>query len=272
MEPEARSINSDKQPRSIFDSGIPQKLEDLAVAINEEHRACEGAMRSTLEHARRAGEMLIHAKTDVPHGEWEAWLKDNFEGSTRTAQGYMQVFRRWGELQETQRVADLSLRGALKELSEPSAKAASPPWKHASPPWKHASPESIPIEIKQDDRDEPAPTASTKPVPIEIVDTYYPVGREPTVEPTVRDVLTAQDMADIPSGEFDRFENWASETSKIIGPLRRMSPSEVADACERLYPKKLDRHIDWAKQIAEWYAAYAEELEAKKSQGLRVVE
>jgi hypothetical protein len=78
-------------------------------------------------------------------------------------------------------------------------------------------------------------------------------------------------MADLPSGEFDRFENWASETSKIIAPLRRLRPDEVADACQRLYPEKLERHIDWAKQIAKWYAAYAEELESKKSQGSRVV-
>lgn len=87
----------------------------------------------------------------------------------------------------------------------------------------------------------------------------------------VRDVLKPEDMEDIPSGEFDRFENWASETSKLMGPIRRMSPSEVADACDRLYPEKLDRHIDWADQVAHWYAAYRDELVSRQRAGIRAV-
>jgi hypothetical protein len=105
--------------KSIFSGDIPESLDGLANAINQEHRACEQAMRSTLGHARRAGELLMFAKTGVKYGAWEAWLKDNFEGKIRTAQGYMKVYREWDKLEETQRVAELSLRGALKELSEP---------------------------------------------------------------------------------------------------------------------------------------------------------
>jgi Domain of unknown function (DUF4326)/Protein of unknown function (DUF3102) len=363
--------------RSVFDDGIPQSLEDLAVAINEEHRACEGAMQSTLAHAARAGKMLIYAKTDVPHGEWGDWLKENFEGSERTAQGYMRVYREWDSLEKTKRVADLSLRGALKELSEP--KPESPPWKFANAepmPWKYAEDAAQPpggegTTAPEEEREERSPwtpeerdlqrrlkagetvvankhrhkkliewtkendlgVSITRPgkwgnhhwLPPEASDeeraravSAYeheqlprqperldeiptlkgkalicvcapklchghvlqakaegwesPTKPPPQREPVVRDVLTPQDMADLPAGEFDHLENWASETSKLIGPIRRLAPEEVAEVCWRLYPEKIDRHVDWAKQIANWYTSYAEALEAQSKQGLRVVE
>jgi hypothetical protein len=90
-------------------------------ALNEEHHSCERAAASAVEHAIKAGELLIYAKAEVKHGEWEPWLKENFEGSLRTAQMYMRVFRNRDKLTKAKRVSDLSLRGALKELSEPSA-------------------------------------------------------------------------------------------------------------------------------------------------------
>lgn len=102
-----------------------ERLNTLATRINEEHRRCEEAFRSTLEHALRAGELLIEAKDGVPHGSWEAWLADNFEGSLRTAQAYMRVARARKQFEDpkTQRVADLSLRKAIKELSTPCPKS-----------------------------------------------------------------------------------------------------------------------------------------------------
>ena len=62
----------------------------LAAAINGEHRRFEGALSGdVLHHAIKAGELLIEAKARCPHGNWQAWLEENFEGSVRTAQAYM---------------------------------------------------------------------------------------------------------------------------------------------------------------------------------------
>src|SRR5215216_3184776 len=94
----------------------PRTLAALAEQINEEHRLCEQAARNSVEHARAAGEMLIEAKSQVPHGGWLPWLEENFEDSERTAQVYMRIARDWPRLQEagkTQRAADLSVRTAL---------------------------------------------------------------------------------------------------------------------------------------------------------------
>lgn len=96
-------------------------LATLADEINAEHRACDAALRAGLNHAVRAGELLAGAKSRVKHGEWGRWLEENFEGSARTAQAYMKVAREIPNLDEAkaQRVADLSYRSALAELSAP---------------------------------------------------------------------------------------------------------------------------------------------------------
>ena len=52
-------------------------LVSLASDINREHQFAFGKAREALEHARRAGELLIQAKAGVPHGEWLPWLAAN---------------------------------------------------------------------------------------------------------------------------------------------------------------------------------------------------
>jgi hypothetical protein len=96
-------------------------LDALARRINDEHRRCEEAVNAALEHALRAGELLIKAKSQCSHGTWQAWLAGNFEGSVRTAQAYMRVAhnRETIEAAKAQSSAPLSLDGALKALSTP---------------------------------------------------------------------------------------------------------------------------------------------------------
>jgi Protein of unknown function (DUF3102) len=95
--------------------GPEPTLPELASAANREHRLVGEAATSALEHAIRAGEALRAAKAQVEHGGWLPWLEENFDGSERTAQLYMQVAA------NPQRVADLdagdlSLRAAAKQL------------------------------------------------------------------------------------------------------------------------------------------------------------
>ncbi len=105
-------------------------LATLAEQINAEHRACDDAFRSGLRHAVNAGSLLAEAKAQVEHGQWGSWLEDNFEGSPRTAQAYMKVAREVPNLDaaKAQRVADLSFRSALKELSAPEAGDSQERW------------------------------------------------------------------------------------------------------------------------------------------------
>jgi hypothetical protein len=93
-----------------------RELTLLAGDINREHEACRAAGEAFAMHAYRCGELLLEVKTRVAHGEWGAWLAANFAASERTAQLYMRTARSG----DPQRVADLSLRGALREIAGPA--------------------------------------------------------------------------------------------------------------------------------------------------------
>ena len=80
-------------------ANIVPNMADLAAKINAEHAQAETAWRAGLEHARNAGELLLQAKGQCRHGEWLPWLKENVRFSERTAQAYMQVVKRWDELE-----------------------------------------------------------------------------------------------------------------------------------------------------------------------------
>jgi ABC-2 type transport system permease protein len=68
-----------------------ESLDNLAAQINDEHRYCESALKSSLDHALKVGKLLVEAKSRCPHGAWEAWLEQNFDGSLQVAQAYMRM-------------------------------------------------------------------------------------------------------------------------------------------------------------------------------------
>lgn len=72
-----------------------------------------------MNHALRCGDLLIKAKATVQHGHWLPWLRQNIAFSERTAQGYMRIAQRYSSLQKRDSVADLGVRGVLKELATP---------------------------------------------------------------------------------------------------------------------------------------------------------
>lgn len=104
---------------STITAAQSRDLTELATRANDEHHLATSAARSAIEHARLAGEYLIQAKVGVGHGGWATWVEANFEGSSRSAQGYMQVARHWAQIEANpQRVADLPLREALRLVAE----------------------------------------------------------------------------------------------------------------------------------------------------------
>lgn len=94
----------------------PRRLAHLADEIRTEVDAAEADFQSALQHAIRAGELLIEAKAQVEHGQWLPWLEANFSKSPRSAQGYMRLAE---NAEDAQRVAHLGLKGALRELAAP---------------------------------------------------------------------------------------------------------------------------------------------------------
>lgn len=93
-------------------------LNSLKEEILEAHRECQIAMTASLEKAARIGRLLAVAKSNVPHGQWGAWVEDNCEFSMRTAQGYMRVNREMPTLAKAQPVALLGFREALNIVAD----------------------------------------------------------------------------------------------------------------------------------------------------------
>lgn len=88
-------------------------------------------------------------------------------------------------------------------------------------------------------------------------------------EPVVRDVLQPEDMADLPSREMPRSQKLYHRTSEIFAAIEGLDPADVA--AHNTNPKLLQANIEWAERISAWYAEYADELKAMRSQPLRVV-
>ena len=70
-----------------------QKLQDLIKQANEGLEGVSDSHNRCIAAAIRCGDALNEAKELVEHGEWETFLKKNFDGSLRTAQRYMRVAR-----------------------------------------------------------------------------------------------------------------------------------------------------------------------------------
>lgn len=66
-------------------------LHELAAVVNREYELAFQAARTSLEHAIRCGEALSEARIQVPEGQWSAWLTENFNGASSTANKMMRL-------------------------------------------------------------------------------------------------------------------------------------------------------------------------------------
>jgi hypothetical protein len=103
---------------TVSDITGSNSLADLAARIRAEHEATGEALRSSVAHGIAAGELLLEAKAQMPHGQWLPWLKDNCAMSERTAQLYMRLAKNRAviEIQIRNHVADLTLNEAAALL------------------------------------------------------------------------------------------------------------------------------------------------------------
>ena len=92
----------------------------LAAQIKKQHGLVLRAFREGLDHARKAGELLLKAKEQCAHGDWTPWIETNCGFNVRTAQQYMQIAEGWDEIRaKAKHVSHLPMRDALKLLAKP---------------------------------------------------------------------------------------------------------------------------------------------------------
>jgi hypothetical protein len=101
-------------------SNLVPHLAKLAKRINALYARVETAARSVVADAKEAGELLLKAKEQCPHGQWRPWIEANFAGSLRTAQKWMRLAEGWPELEaNAPSTALLTIEQALEYLAEP---------------------------------------------------------------------------------------------------------------------------------------------------------
>ena len=70
-----------------------------AKGVAWKHTAVADKLKDSLRHAITAGELLIVAKAQVPHGQWLSWLREHCAVSERTEQFYMRVAKNRAEIE-----------------------------------------------------------------------------------------------------------------------------------------------------------------------------
>jgi hypothetical protein len=127
---DALSLNPNQsQTQESFPLGAPagNDREALIEAVKVAHQAVCNASRNVLSQAIIAGTALLKLKKLIKHGEWRHYLQRHCELSERSAQAYMRIAEHRELLEANpQRAADLSLRGALKLISNATDKSAKP--------------------------------------------------------------------------------------------------------------------------------------------------
>jgi len=107
-------------PQVIHANAMPlyQGLGDVIAEINRQHELAGLAVRRGLEHAKRAGELLIAAKAYLGHGRFLPWVEENCQFSCRTAQLYMRLAANWAELEsKCATITHLTLNQAIHALT-----------------------------------------------------------------------------------------------------------------------------------------------------------
>jgi hypothetical protein len=104
------------------------KLTELATTIKAEHQAVVTTYRKSLDHARRAGELLAKAKKEVDESafQWAKWVEKECGIIERTASNYLRIYHKWADVEakvdeQGGDIARLTVRAALSLLN-PKAK------------------------------------------------------------------------------------------------------------------------------------------------------
>lgn len=109
--------------------------------INREHELAQAAKDTAVEHAVRAGQLLLDQKARLPHGDFQPWIDANCRFAYATAARYMMAARRISQGVEILSLTKLFPSGCKSERGRKNL------------------PSTVPAEIPPEPTASPAPTA-----------------------------------------------------------------------------------------------------------------
>jgi hypothetical protein len=92
--------------------------DDLATAARVQREGDDATKAATAPYFAAAGEKMLEAKAQMPHGQFTDWIRKNFRCGIRNAQLYMSIARAAMDLEKRNAVSlmeDLSMREMLRE-------------------------------------------------------------------------------------------------------------------------------------------------------------
>lgn len=100
-------------------------MNEIATSVNSSPAVLDGLAQEAQYYATsftnsilQLGRVFCEAKQLVEHGKWMDWVKDNTGFSTRTAQQFMQAYKRFGSNEKARQIGDRSK--LVKLLSLPA--------------------------------------------------------------------------------------------------------------------------------------------------------
>jgi hypothetical protein len=95
-------------------------LIDIAARVKIEHQAVAASLKQSVQHAIAAGELLLEAKDQIPHGQWLPWLEQHCGVTPRAAQMYMRVAKYRAAIElKYEDISHLTIADALAALAKP---------------------------------------------------------------------------------------------------------------------------------------------------------
>ena len=122
--------------------------QQMAEDANDYAADAERQLRSAVDSARAAGDLLLQIRKQIGHGNWTEWLKQHWNHSDRVAQKYMQIAVSWSLIADK---SPKSINHALQLLVEETgtAKPNKPAQRGAETAQRGAEPvAAIPEELK----------------------------------------------------------------------------------------------------------------------------
>ena len=116
----------------------PDSLEELVLKIRDVSLEAMQHARKATEAALITGGLLIEAKAQVQHGQWDEWVVEHCWVAASTARAYMSFAKKFQQLDlsNRQRVIDLPLREAVRAIATDPAAPPKPRYKSTYRPQR----------------------------------------------------------------------------------------------------------------------------------------
>jgi hypothetical protein len=113
----------------MADDTAANVLSEIAREIAQAHAAYRRARQDALDHAKRAGDLLLQVNAHLRHGEFLAFIARCDDMSISSAYNYMRIAKNWSQVESArnlQRAENLSLRAALRIINESATDRSRP--------------------------------------------------------------------------------------------------------------------------------------------------